>query len=359
MAAQLAPENWDIDPQWSLSVPEPAMLFGDARSLPLADSVVDLVVTSPPYWRKRNYRVPGQVGQEESPSEYVQSLIDALSDWRRVLRPSGSIFFNVGDSYHRHSLAGIPGLLEHAATKDGWFIRNRIIWAKPGGMPDPARDRLVSRHEYIIHLAPRRDYYYDLEGYSNAYGNGANPGDVWLFAPERNLGAHLAPFPRELVSRAVLAACPSRICAQCNEPSRRIVSRTSRLDTSRPQARRALELAHEARLTDDHIAAIQATGISDAGKAMSNQTGTGKNSARVRALAAEAKLALGGYFREFTFAKRETSGWTDCGHQEWIPGVVLDPFAGTGTTLNAAFELGRTAVGFDLDVSHWNKDRVH
>ena len=109
-----------------------------------------------------------------------------------------------------------------------------------------------------------------------------------------------------------------------------------------------MELAKEAGLTKAHIAAIQATGVSDAGKALLVQNGTGRNSKSVKALAAEAKKVLGGYFREFTFAKRVTAGWTDCGHGTPARGVVLDPFMGTGTTLGVATAMGRNAVGVDL-----------
>jgi hypothetical protein len=228
------------------------------------------------------------------------------------------------------------------------MIRNRIIWAKDGGMPEPARNRLANRHEYVIHLTPGGSYYYDLFGYSEAIGNGANPGDVWHINPERYMGSHLAPFPRELVRRAITLACPPQVCATCGTPRQRLVRRTAILDPSRPQARRAMELAKQAGLTEAHIAAIQATGVSDAGKALRFQDGTGRNSKTVQALAAEAKAALGGYFREFTFAKRITTGWTDCGHYAPARGVVLDPFMGTGTTLRTAAELERDAVGVDL-----------
>jgi hypothetical protein len=110
-----------------------------------------------------------------------------------------------------------------------------------------------------------------------------------------------------------------------------------------------MEIAREAGLTDEHLAAVQAVGISDAGKALRVQNGTGRNARRVKELAAEAKEALGGYFREFTFAQRETSGWTDCRcGGEKVPGLVLDPFCGTGTTLRVAAGLGRNVVGVDL-----------
>jgi hypothetical protein len=315
---------------------------------------VDLVVTSPPYWRKRDYGFQGQIGQEQTSEEYVAAIIAAMGEWRRVLRPSGSIFLNIGDTYWQKSLQGIPSLVEASARRAGWILRNRIIWVKKAGMPDPAQDRLAGRHEYILHFA-LNGYYYDLFGYAEQYSplkTGANPGDVWEIAPQRNLGKHLAPFPSEIVERAITLACPHEVCSKCNRPRRRIVERTGELDSSRPQARRALELAKEKNLTPEHIAAIQATGISDAGKARFVQNGTDRNADSVKILAREAKEILGGYFREFTFAKRRSCGWTDCGCGEpFVPGVVLDPFMGTGTTLEVANRMGRSAIGIDLDTS--------
>lgn len=326
---------------------------GDARHMPfLPDNHVDLIVTSPPYWRKRDYGFERQIGQEKTSEEYVAAIIDAMTEWRRVLRPSGSIFLNIGDTYWRKSLQGVPSLVEASARRAGWILRNRIIWVKKGGMPDPVRDRLAGRHEYILHFAVN-GYYYDLFGYAELYSlgqKGANPGDVWVIAPQRSLGKHLAPFPSEIVERAITLACPQFVCSKCRKPRRRIVERTTELDTSRPQARRALAIAREKKLTPEHIAAIQATGISDAGKARLVQNGTDRNAKRVRKLALEAKAMLGGYFREFTFAKRKSCGWTDCGcGVPFMPGVVLDPFMGTGTTLDVANRMGRSAIGVDLD----------
>lgn len=324
-------------------------LFGDARSVPLKAGDADLVVTSPPYWLKRDYGVRGQIGQEPTANGFVASLLECMEDWRRVIPEWGSVFINLGDTYHRNSLAGTPARLEVAAEDAGWRLRNRIIWVKEGGMPDPAKDRLKSRHEFIFHFVRNKNYYYDQFGYAEKYGNGTGPSDVWTIGLRRDMSNHLAPYPVELVDRILTLACPEQVCTCCGKPRRRIVERTAILDPARPQARRAMELAAEKGLTDAHIAAIQATGISDAGKAMKTQTGTGKNSAAVQRLAAEAKTALGGYFREFTFAKRITTGWTDCGcGGPYRPGIVLDPFSGTGTTLRAAASAGRSAYGIDL-----------
>lgn len=326
----------------------PILIVGDARRTGLPDRSVDLIVTSPPYWRKRDYGHPDQLGQEATPQAYAEAIGVCLGEWARVLRPHGSLFLNVGDSYDRRSLAGIPGRVEAVAARSGWALRNRIIWTKGGGMPDPVRNRLANRHEFILHLTRGVRYFYDLAGYREHLGVNGNPGDVWSIEQERNLSAHLAPFPRELVRRAILLACPPQVCQVCGRPRERIEERTLTLDESRPQARRAMQLAQKAGLSEAHLRAVQATGVSDTGKNARFQTGTGRNSAATQALAAEAKVALGGYFREFACAQRVTVGWTDCGHDAFGPGVVLDPFVGTGTTLKVAAELGRHGIGIDL-----------
>jgi DNA modification methylase len=326
----------------------------DARFLPLSDASVDLVVTSPPYWQKRDYGFPQQIGRERTVEEYVASLLTVLSELRRVLTPFGSVFLNVGDTYVEGSLAGVPSHLEIAARRAGWVVPNRIVWAKPSGMPSPHRRRLVARHEVILHLAASTNYFYDLDGYLETMGERVDSGDVWTIPLKPNKTRHLAPFPPEIAERAIQLACPRRACARCGSPELRHVEATAQLNPERPQARRAMELALERGITDAHIRAIRATGICDAGKAQQWQTGAGKNTDLIQTLAAEAKEKLGGYFREFTFPLRKTMGFRpSCRCKQGLrPGVVLDPFAGTGTSLQTAAALSRIGIGFDLEVEH-------
>ncbi len=325
------------------------------HQISLSTESVDVIVTSPPYWKKRDYGIDQQLGQESTPDEYVDNLIDALAQWKPFLRPTGSIFVNLGDTYHNKSLVGIPGLFIQKAQKEGWTVRNHLLWAKNNGMPSSVKDRLVSRHEHIFHLVQQDDYYYDLFGYSKAFGNGSNPGDVWNMTHDRNTGGHLAPFPEELVQRAITLACPPAVCTECGTPRERVLERPLKnLDTTRSQAKRALEKYEESDLEKKHLKAIRAKGISDAGKAKEFQDGSGWNSEDVDKLAKEAKDVLGGYFREFTFPKPVTKTWEGCDcDAEVQPGLVFDPFTGSGTTIKVAQELGYHAFGTDLDKSNF------
>jgi len=320
----------------------------DARDLPIPDNSADLIFTSPPYWKKRDYGMDDQIGQEPIPEEYVESLMKCFEEWERVLRSSGTIMLNIGDTYRNKSRAGVPWMLAQAARDRNWRVRSEIVWHKPGGMPNPAKDRLNTRHEYIFHFTPKYDYYFDNFGFESVYDDAV---DVWRI-PHDNNSAHLAPFPKELVERSLVAACPPAVCRSCGEPRERIIEKgLTELDTERSQAQRALERYEESDLTEEHIKAIQATGISDAGKGRIVQNESGPNTEEVLELAYEAKQVLGGYFREFTFPVKTTTGWTvcECGSRETMPGMVVDPFAGSGTTIKVARDMGFSAVGTDID----------
>lgn len=346
----------------------PDIRQGDARDLSfLPQASIDLIVTSPPYWLRRNYGHPEQLGQEATPEAYIDALIGIMNGWTRLLRPHASVFLNLGDTYHDGFLVGIPARFELAARAAGWQVVNHIVWAKSVGRPEPVAYRLSSRHEPVFHLTRARhtsEIYFDLYALACDRGKAANPGDVWPgtedettlddlweLHPTRSKSGHLAPFPPDLARRAILLACPERICTTCGKPHTRRLEPTADLDPERPQARRAMEIFRQRALTDAHLAAIRAVGISDAGKGKQIQKGSGRNAAHVQKLADEAKEALGGYFREFTFGPKRMSGWNACGCNTPItPGTVLDPFMGSGTTLGVAQELGRHSIGVDLVV---------
>jgi DNA modification methylase len=179
-----------------------AVLRADARELPLPDASVDLVVTSPPYFGLRSYtdggaHYGGQIGSEATPQEWLANLVACTAEWVRVLKPSGSIFVNLGDKYSTgnsgesgmaklgekwaggghsdgkakirspavegmppKSLLGLPWRYAIACTDQlGLILRRDIIWAKPNGLPESVTDRCRSSHEYVFHLVKQPRYY--------------------------------------------------------------------------------------------------------------------------------------------------------------------------------------------------------
>lgn len=177
------------------------VIRGNSRQLPLPDESVDLIVTSPPYYSLRSYtdqgqHYDGQIGAEPTPRQYIESLMECTRDWVRVLKPSGSIFVNLGDTYssvqgvrENHdqnlsgkrrsrgegkgfarsgpaawgvpskSLIGIPWRYALACIDEGLIVRRDIIWSKPNGIPESVDDRVRTSHEYIFHIVKERRYF--------------------------------------------------------------------------------------------------------------------------------------------------------------------------------------------------------
>lgn len=171
------------------------LIRGDARGLPLRAGSVDCCVTSPPYFGLRDYGIPGQLGLEATPDAYVAALVTVFREVRRVLKDSGTVFLNLGDSYSAHEgqrkttdkagpkqltnrgapgapsryveglkakdLIGIPWRVAFALQADGWYLRSDIIWSKPNPMPESVTDRPTKAHEYLFLLAKSERYYFD------------------------------------------------------------------------------------------------------------------------------------------------------------------------------------------------------
>ena len=149
------------------------ILIGDIRER-LADvpaKSIDCVITSPPYFQLRDYGVKGQIGLEPSVEGWVDELRLALNGLKRVLKPTGSIWVNLGDTYSRHAKYGAPpkGLLLAperfllAMADDGWIVRNKVIWAKTNPMPHAVSDRLNNAYDVVYFLVRSTRYFFDLD----------------------------------------------------------------------------------------------------------------------------------------------------------------------------------------------------
>ncbi len=312
-------------------LPRNALLMGDARDVlrQLPTASVDTVITSPPYFALRDYGQSGQLGQEANVFAWALALRQVLREVGRVVKPTGSLWLNLGDSYSRHpkygappkSLLLAPERLLLGLAADGWTVRNKVVWAKSNPVPSSISDRLTPTHEYIYFLVRSPRYFFDLDAIREplkstatprtsqapmtprphwagplaasrsglgrlhtegrtGHPDGKNPGDVWTLSTSRYRGAHFATFPPQLITRPLLATTPEKVCPTCGLP------------WTRPRRPRP------------HSAKGPATGE---------------------------LVAV-------------------CSHQVApVPGLVLDPFMGTGTVGAVAQKRGRDWLGIELN----------
>jgi len=215
------------------------MLHGDARNLirQLPDDTIQCVVTSPPYWGVRDYGIDNQIGAEPDLYQYINHLVDVFREVRRVLKPDGTFWLNIGNTYSsggrkwrdaddknkgramsyrpptpsglkKKDLIGVAWLLALECQKDGWYLRNDIIWNKPNCQPESVKDRLTVSHEYLFMFSKSERYYFDQDAIkeNTTNGNGRkNKRTVWSINTEPCPEAHFAVFPRALVRPCVLA----------------------------------------------------------------------------------------------------------------------------------------------------------
>lgn len=223
-------------------IASPEIIIGDCREVlrAMATASVHCVVTSPPYFQQRDYKVAGQIGREDTPQAFIAGLVDVFRQVRRVLVNNGTLWLNLGDSRRGKSLMGLPWRVALALGEDGWIIRQDIIWHKLRPMPDGAKDRPSAAHEYVFLLTKQERYFYDADAVAetaspNSHGGKAhNPGSkalasgnhkggslglvradglrnrrsVWSISGTPFPGAHCAPFPSELVEPCIAAGCP-------------------------------------------------------------------------------------------------------------------------------------------------------
>ena len=367
----------------------------DARDLPLPDKSVHCCVTSPPYWGLRDYRLgqwqggdsecdhekPGYVaphkgdergnypgythdkqepwpngvcghcgavqqsagiGLEPTLGEWVSNIVAVGREVWRVLRDDGTWWLNLGDAYDENkNCMGQPWRVAFALEDEGWIRRSPIVWHKPNPMPESVRDRPTNAYEMVFLLTKRGKYFYDAEAVreplkrelhppqgskvdvsrndfsrsqTQTWGSesGANARNVWTIPTQGRPDAHFATFPDELPRRCILAGTSERgVCADCGAPW--------------------------ARQTEKHF--IPQPNVSD--------------SARIRGNGNQKPMDASNGWDGFSrgSSQVETLGWEpscQC-NGEIQPATVLDPFAGSGTTLAVAQELGRGSVGIDLN----------
>ena len=368
-----------------------SIVRGDALHLPLGDGTVDLIITSPPYFALRSYQdggehYDGQIGSEPTPTAFLEALWAVTAECWRVLKPSGSLFVNLGDKYagtgggngqsgiggpkvagvvdnrtmpkdntkqtsglvRAKSLMGLPwryaiGCTDGMADPEGkgWILRSEIVWSKPNALPESVRDRVRRSHEQWFHLTKNGTYYADMDRVREPHATvdglrgdagkragmiavnghradhvthhplGKLPDSVWaiptqpLIVPEWLGVDHFAAFPTEWPRRIIEAWCPKDVCTACGQGRRSTTTK---------------RVGNPAYHIDQRDRTSVGGGPPSGGDVTYTITGE-------------------------DCACPDTSAPS-------TPGVVLDPFGGTGTTAMVARALGRYGVSMDLSADY-------
>lgn len=320
----------------------PLFLHGDALVVlaGLPGESIDCVVTSPPYWGQRAY-AGGGIGLEPTWAEYVENLAAVCAQVRRVLKPAGSFWLNIGDAYESKNLIGLPWRVALTLTdRQSWTLRNSVVWHKVKGGMDNATDKLRNAHELVFHLVKRpKGYFYNVDA-----------------------ARHQPRAARVVGERVVSATGVSGVRYR-----RQIELTTALSDGEKAAALAAL---------GDILAEVQAGRLADFRMIIRGvQRATHSDSERVSGRARELK-EKGFYFLKYHPNGSKLSDVWDIlpedtqkrkAHFAPYPedlcklpilttcpegGIVLDPFAGTGTTNYVAFRLGRKSVGIDTSVEY-------
>lgn len=246
----------------TITIPMDTILPGDSYTVlqTLPDDSVHCCVTSPPYYALRDYEAEGQIGREATPDEYIERLVAVFHEVKRTLRPDGTFWLNIADTYCKHprqgakrkDMLGIPWRLALALQGDGWYLRSNVIWEKGNAMPESVTDRCSRSYEHVFQLSKSKRYYFDREaiaepispatldrmrrgrGGSHKYAETVpgqtvqsinrprktggvseedlpthrNKRDVWHINTASYSGPHFAAFPPQLAETCILAGCP-------------------------------------------------------------------------------------------------------------------------------------------------------
>lgn len=341
--------------------PTARLMIGDvfARLAELPDDSVDLILTSPPFLALRSYLPDNhpdkdkEIGSEPDPATFIDTMLALTAQWERVLAPHGSLVVELGDTYAgsggsggdynkngqregqnkvygskrrqgdwplNKSLCGIPELYAlsliygrnmltgQQSTTGQWRVRNTIAWVRPNPTVGALGDKFRPAKSLMTIACKHKTRWFDIDAARKINDDGtlgAPPFDWWNVATVPYRGSHFAVWPPRLLQIPIETMCPRHVCRTCGIPP-------VRASTTEYRDRKG--------------------DIVTPNKTQATSSGRGGHQ-QLRHATSHVKFA----------------GWSDCGHDNYRRGIVLDPFAGSGTTLMVATQRGRDAIGIEIN----------
>ena len=356
---------------------------------------IGTIITSPPYWGLRDYGVDGQIGLEPTLEEYHARMLNVTAECMRVLKPTGVLFWNHGDSYNgskigsphakfsdhmkesQTDLVKVPEksipiksmtmqnerLIIKMIDDQGWILRNRIIWNKPNGMPSSVTDRFSNKYEPVYMLVKQRSYWFDLDSvripakYQEVWSRkGAGKDTPYAqnnprarygltkheIATQRTSGYYSDPLHQKPVHPSGMKN-PGDVWNIPTQPYPESHFATFPTALIEPMIKAACPaeicqvcgMARE-RIIDREFVLQQDVSEDKVVRGANDQKPMDKSN------------QWQGFPRGTT--AHHTTGWTSCDcNVGWISGTVLDPFCGSGTVLEVCRRLNRNAIGLELN----------
>lgn len=316
----------------------PLFFQGDASTIleALPAESVDFCMTSPPYWGHRSYS-GGGIGLEERYEDYVAHSIAIFGKVKRVLKRTGSFWLNMGDAYFKKNLLGLPWRVALALTdRQGWILRNSIVWNKVKGGPDNATDKLRNVHEMLFHFVKiPKGYYYDVDAARKKPGSAKVVNGTVISAT----GVSGVRYRRQIELSTVLSEDEKRKAFAALHAVLLDVQE-GRLADFRMIVRGQQRATH----SDSERVSGRARELQEKGFYFLKYHPNGSKLGDVWDILPEDTQKRKGHFAAYPEDLCKTPILTTCPHD----GIVLDPFCGTGTTNYVAFRLGRKSVGIDV-----------
>lgn len=296
---------------------------------------IDMVITSPPYWGQRDY-LNNAIGGETTVQDYIASLLYVFSEVKRVLKPAGSFWLNLGDTYHNKNLCGVPYRVTIALQdSQGWILRNSIVWNKLKGNPDNSKDKLRNTHEYIFHFVKQKKYYYDIDSVRKTPPTSSiKNGQVTTATGVTGIN-----YRRQIQRSTALTEMEKGNALKALDETLKMVAKGEL-----PDFRMVIRGQQRTTHSDSTKVSGRAAELAKNGFYILKYDKKGSKPSDVWEIVPEDKWRKDAHYAPFPEELCLTPIKLTCP----LDGIVLDPFAGTGTAILAAAKLGRRGIGIDI-----------